>query len=110
MTLTPGDVATARLVGVTQAKRRPAVVVSTDAYHAARPDVILAEVTTQLAHATGPTDYLLRDWSAANLHYPSACRMFLYTLPATDLKLIGHLSDRDWAEEQARLRIALAGT
>lgn len=110
MTFTPGDVVTARLIGVARTKRRPAVVVSTDTYQASRPDVILAEITTQVARATGPTDYVLQDWAAANLRAPSACRVFLHTLPAADLRPIGHLSDRDWAEVQARLRIALAVT
>src|SRR5438045_2912032 len=105
---TPGDVVKGLLAGVARAKRRPAVVVSSDTYHANRPDVIVAELTTQVARATGPTNYVLQDWAAAVLHYPSACRMFLYTLPASDLDLIGHLTDRDWAEVQARLRVALA--
>lgn len=110
MTLTPGDVVTGRLVGVAWTKRRPAVVVSTDAYHSARPDIIVAELTTQVSRATGPTDYVLQEWAVANLRYPSACRIFLHTLPADQVTLIGHLTDRDWAEVQARLRIALAFT
>jgi mRNA-degrading endonuclease toxin of MazEF toxin-antitoxin module len=104
----PGDVVIAQLAGVVRMKTRPAVVVSTDLYHSTRPDVILAELTTQIDRATGPTDYVLQDWAAAGLHYPSACRMFLHTVPATSIRKIGHLTDRDWAEVQARLRLALA--
>lgn len=91
-------------------KRRPAVVISTDTYHAARPDVIVSLLTSQIAGATGPTDYILQDWSAAGLHSISAFRAFLATLPAANVTVIGHLTDRDWREIQARLRIALAVT
>jgi mRNA interferase MazF len=108
--LNSGDVVTARLMGAVRAKRRPAVVVSTDTYQATRPDIIVAELTTQIAHAVAPTDYVLRDWSQAGLRQPSALRVYLYTIVATDATLIGHVSDRDWQEVQARLRLGLAVT
>jgi mRNA interferase MazF len=104
----PGDVVKVDFPGVLGTKRRPAVVVSTDIYHANRPDVVLGLLTTQTAGATGPTDYVLQDWPAAGLHNPSAFRVFLATLPATSVVKIGHLSDRDWQEIQARLRTGLA--
>ncbi|MDH7486468.1 MAG: type II toxin-antitoxin system PemK/MazF family toxin [Anaerolineae bacterium] len=104
----PGDVVTVDFPGVTGIKRRPAVVVSTDTYHRTRPDVILGLLTSQLAAATGPTDYVLQDWQAAGLHSPSAFRAFLATLSATSLNAVGHLSDRDWQRVQACLRLALA--
>ena len=52
-------------VGATSSKRRPVVVVSSDLYHANRPDVVLASLTTQIASAKSPTDYVLLDWRAA---------------------------------------------
>lgn len=104
----PGDVVTVEFPGITGVKRRPAVIISTDMYHRSRPDVILALLTTQLADATAPTDYILQDWAQAGLHRPSAVRMFLATLPAKAVTVIGHLSDRDWQEVQQRLRLALA--
>ena len=36
-----GDVVVVDFVGATGVKRRPAVVVSTDSYHAHRPDVVV---------------------------------------------------------------------
>jgi mRNA interferase MazF len=108
--LKPGDVVSARFVGAVTTKFRPVVVISTDLYQAARPDIIVAEITTQIARATGPTDYVLRDWAAAGLLQPSAVRIYLNTVSARVRKWIGHLSDRDWQEVQARLRIALAVT
>ncbi|MBX9622446.1 MAG: type II toxin-antitoxin system PemK/MazF family toxin [Gemmataceae bacterium] len=98
----------AYLPGAQQAKRRPAVVVSTDLYHATRPDVVVSVLTTQLGGATTPTDYLLRDWRAAGLRFPSAFRAYIGTVVAAHPVLIGHLTDRDWVEVQARLRLGLA--
>jgi len=106
----PADVVTVDFPGALGVKRRPAVVVSTQTYHATRPDVVLGLLTSQTAEATGPTDHILQDWSIAGLHNPSAFRAFLATLPATSVVVIGHLSDRDWQEIRARLRIALAVT
>lgn len=105
----PGAVVTVDFPGAQGVKRRPALVVSTDAYHAARPDVVLAVITSQTRTATAPTDYVLQDWAAAGLHSPSAFRAYLATLSTTSLvAVIGQLSERDWLEVQARLRVALA--
>jgi mRNA interferase MazF len=106
--LSSGDVVTARLMGAVRSKRRPAVVVSAETYHATRPDIIVAVLTTLLVHAVAPTDYVLQDWSVAGLRQPSALRVYLHTLLATSAVLIGHLFVRDWQEVQARLRLGLA--
>jgi mRNA interferase MazF len=68
----PGDVVLAPFAGPAGLKERPAVVVSSDLYHACRPDVILGFLTSQVAKATAPTDYLLQDWAAAGLRLPTA--------------------------------------
>lgn len=105
----PGTVMTVDFPGAQGIKRRPSLVVSTDAYHAARPDVVLAVITSQTRTATAPIDYLLQDWAGAGLHSASAFRAYLATLSGTSIvAIIGQLSERDWLEVQARLRIALA--
>lgn len=107
----PGDVVLIDFPGVHGVKARPGIVVSSAAYHLARPDVVVALCTSNLAAATAPTDYALQDWASAGLHVATAYRSFFTTLPAQDVRrLIGHVSDRDWAEIQTRLRIALAVT
>jgi mRNA interferase MazF len=63
----PGDVVTVDFPGATGAKRRPAVVVSSDQYHAERPDLILGILTTRWSSATAATDHVLLDWSASGL-------------------------------------------
>jgi mRNA interferase MazF len=108
--VSPGDVVTVDFPGATGIKRRPAVVVSTDTYHKTRPDTILGLLTSQVAAATGPTDYVLQDWQTAGLRRPSAFRTFLATLPTASLTTIGHLSEQDWRKVQGCLRVALAVT
>lgn len=104
----PGDIVIVDFPGVKGVKRRPAVVVSTKKYHSHRPDIIVGVLTSKIAKATAPSDYLLQDWAAAGLRRRSAFRAFLLTLPATSAKLIGHCTDRDRQEIQKRLKFAIA--
>jgi len=106
--LQPGDVVVVDFIGATGVKRRPAVVLSTDLYHAHHPDVLLGALTTQMGAAATPTDYVLQDWSAAGLHAPSSFRAYVGTYVASAVKVVGHLSDRDWQEVQVRLKLAVA--
>ncbi len=105
----PGDVVVLLQTGVRVSKYRPAVVVSSDLYHATRPDLILATITTRFPPSLGPLEYALLDWGAAGLHYPSLFRPFFTSTPIADVPVpVGRLSDRDWAEVQIRLRLTLA--
>ncbi len=107
----PRDIVFVNFPGAVQTKPRPLVVVSTDIYHRARPDVILALLTTDVKRAIAQTDYILQDWASAGLHHPTAFRAYLGTSDHRDIiTTFGRLSDRDWAEVQARLQIALAVT
>jgi mRNA interferase MazF len=90
------------------AKVRPAVVVSGALYHATEPDLLLAALTSKVAAATGPLDYLLDDWRAAGLRYPSALKPVLFTLdPARVIYRVGALTPADLAQIDQRLRRAL---
>lgn len=71
-------------------------------------DIVLGVLTTQLDSATTPLDYVLQDWAAAGLRQPSAFRAYFSMAEPSDVKIIGHLTDRDWAEIQERLKLALA--
>jgi mRNA interferase MazF len=107
--LQPGDVVVADFPGATGIKTRPAVVVSTVVYQMNRPDIVLGLLTTRVASATAPTDYVLQDWAASALRAQSAFRAYFVMVRQTDVRAkIGALSARDWLEVQARLRIALA--
>lgn len=105
----PGDIVIINFVGAQQTKKRPAVVVSTAIFHAATRDIIVAVLTSNVAGATRPTDYVLQDWSSAGLHQPTAFRPFMRTEASSSVvKTIGSLTPRDWQEVQARLRLAIA--
>jgi hypothetical protein len=106
--LRPGDVVLCLFRGAQGRKWRPSVVVSIDVYHANCLDVILGELTTRLPKAHGPTDYVLQDWAKAGLHQSSAFRVYFSMSERSQVYLIGHLSDRDWQEVQARLRFGVA--
>lgn len=101
-----GTVVTAEFQGIVSTKHRPAVVVSGENYQLARPDVILAVVTSRTDKANSMTDYILRDWQSAGLNKLSAVRIFLFTLPQDKITKIGHLTEKDWTEVKARLQIA----
>ena len=104
----PGDVVTVDFVGATGTKRRPVVVVSSTLYHQHRPDLVLGVLTSQVARATTPLDYLLQDWASAGLRQPSAFRAYFGMATPTAVRVIGHLSARDWAGVQACLIQAFA--
>lgn len=90
-------------------KVRPAVVLSSSEYHASEPDLILGAITTNLSTATAAVDYVLREWQAANLRYPSAFKPLLFTLePALVIHRVGQLTTGDLAQVDTRLRRALA--
>ena len=101
-----GTVVTAEFQGVVSAKRRPAVVLSSEKYHRERPDVILAVITSQVCKSNSAPDYILQDWQSAGLNKPSAARIFLFTLPQNKVTKIDGLSENDWTEVKARLQIA----
>jgi mRNA interferase MazF len=104
----PGDVVVALFPGAQQTKPRPAIVISTDQYNLARPDVVLALLTTQTPKTFTAFDYWLQDWTAAGLRQPSLFRVYIGMVVGAGAICIGHLSDRDWQEVQTRLRLGLA--
>src|SRR2546426_9542316 len=88
-----GDIFWVHFPGAVGTKRRPSVIISSNQYHTARPDIIVGLLTTQVAKATGPTDHALTDWRAAGLPLASAFRAHLATLPRTAIiSRIGRLS------------------
>jgi mRNA interferase MazF len=66
----------------TASKQRPAVVISSPAYNAARPDIILMAITSQLRASAAYGEVWLADWQAAGLLKPSAVKPVVATLEA----------------------------
>ena len=92
-----GDVVVGAFPGTQVTKTRLAVVLSTENYHRHRPDVIVGLITTQLPAPITPTDCALQDWKQAGLRTASYFRLFPVTLPQREVRLIGRLSESDWA-------------
>lgn len=97
--------------GQTGSKPRPAVVLSTPAFHRKLPDVIVCPISSQPRHHSnpGPGDHPLRQWSAIGLKHPSTAR--LSNLVAVEKKLIkgvlGTMPPEDMGPIEAGLRVAL---
>jgi mRNA interferase MazF len=89
-------------------KVRPAIVVSSTAYHETEPDLLLAAITSNLGAATGSFDYPLQNWKEAGLRFPSALKPVLFTLdPQRVIHTLGVVHPTDLAEIDQRLKLAL---
>lgn len=104
----PGDVVVGILVGAQETKVRPAVVIASATYLAERPDAVVGILTTKLPRTPGTTDYVLQDGQPAGLRAESCFRAYVLTAYRSELKVIGHLSGRDWESVKARVRMAFA--
>ena len=60
-------------------KQRPAVVVSSAAYHRARPDLIIMAISSQLRPAASLGEVVVQDWQAAGLIKPSVVKPVITT-------------------------------
>lgn len=90
-------------------KRRPAVVVSSDAYHRERPDLVILAVTSQARPATGFGEAVVVRWRDAGLLRPSVLKPVLATIaPGLVLRKLGRLADEDRAALRNPLREILA--
>ena len=86
-------------------KKRPAVVVSTEAYNRARPDVVVMAITSQLRSDPIFGEVWLAEWQTAGLIKPSAIKPVFATLEqALVLRQLGTLG----ANDQAALRNAIS--
>ena len=85
-------------------KRRPAVVISSTAYHRTRPDIVIMAVTSQQPQTLSVGEVQIQDWRSAGLLKPSVLKPVLTTIdPTLILKKLGQLT----AADQNLLRQAL---
>ena len=88
-------------------KVRPAVVVSSEAYGANLPDLLLAAITSRV-NRPGPFELHFTDWAEAGLRFPSALKPVIATIdPGRVVHIVGRLSERDLEAVDATLRTAL---
>ncbi|MEQ1792630.1 MAG: type II toxin-antitoxin system PemK/MazF family toxin [Nitrospira sp.] len=85
-------------------KRRPAVVISSQAYHRARPDIVIMAVTSQQPQTLSVGEVQVQDWRGAGLLKPSVLKPVVTTIDPTLIqKKLGQLTLAD----QALLRQSL---
>jgi mRNA interferase MazF len=89
-------------------KQRPAVVVSSDAYNATSPDVLVISVTSQLGAPPHPGDHVIRNWQGAGLLRESLAQAKIATLEQTMIvRRLGMLQPDDMEAVEHGLRTAL---
>ena len=102
-----GDVVLVRFPFTNQAafKQRPACILSSRAYNAAKPDVIIMAITSQVRTPSTLGEVRLGQWQAANLLKPSVIKPVFATLEQNlILKRLGVL----YPSDQTALRQAIA--
>jgi mRNA interferase MazF len=77
-------------------KKRPAVVVSSDAYNARRPDIVLMAITSQLGPRLAFGESSVTEWKKAGLIKPGIVKPILTTIEKKlVLKRLGRLPPVD---------------
>ena len=77
-------------------KKRPAVVVSSEANHRERPDIILMAITSQVRPAPTVGEVAIVHWQAAGLLKPSVIKPLVTTIEARlVLRQLGQLHPDD---------------
>jgi mRNA interferase MazF len=108
-TFSPGDVVIVPFpfTGQDAARRRPALVCSSAAFHRQARHVVLAMITTS-THSAWPGDVPIRDLDAAGLPAASVVRWKLFTLDASFvLRRAGALSARDRAASREKQPLSI---
>lgn len=93
----------------TQAKQRPAVVVSSSAYNACRLDVVLMPITSQVRTPLDFGETEVAAWQKAGLLKPGVVKPLVATLEKTlVIKPLGRLEPADRVKLESTLRSILA--
>lgn len=92
----------------TTTKKRPAIVVSSRAYHEQRPDLIVMAVTSQRKPTVGGADMVVTEWEQAGLLKPSVVKPILTTIePRLVIRKLGRLHEADRTALQQLLKVIL---
>jgi mRNA interferase MazF len=92
----------------TAAKRRPAIVVSSDAYHRHRPDVIVVAVTSRTGKPDAVGDVMIGEWREAGLLKVSLIKPIFTTVEQSlIIRKLGTLHAKDVAALRQSLQEVL---
>ena len=88
-------------------RRRPAVIVSSDAYHQSRQEAIIAAITSRTDRIL-VGDHLISDWQDAGLLFPSVATGIIRAIKQSMIaKKIGTMPRHDMQAIEDNLRDAL---
>ena len=88
-------------------RRRPAVIVSSEAYHRSRQEAIIAAITSRTDRIL-VGDHLISDWQGAGLLFPSVATGIIRTIKQGMIaKKLGTMSQPDMQAIEDNLRNAL---
>lgn len=92
----------------TTAKKRPAVVISSRAYNAERPDLVIMAVTSQIKSTAILGEVIVQDWQTTGLLKPLAIKPVIATIEKPlVIRVMGRLRDDDRQALQGALKIIL---
>lgn len=92
-----------------QTKKRPAVIISSDAYNNISSDIVIMAITSQTEKTIGIGECLIVGWQSAGLLKPSAIKPAISTIEQTlVLKKLGRFSQQDLISMDAALKEFLA--
>lgn len=91
----------------TGVRRRPAVVVSSDAYHGGRQEAIITAITSR-TDRTLIGDHLISDWRGAGLLFPSVATGIIRTIKQSMIAhKLGSMPPTDMKAIEDKLRLIL---
>jgi mRNA interferase MazF len=108
----PGDVVLAPypLGQGSSGRKRPALVISSEAYNQATGELIIAQITSRISAPPRPGDYHIQDLQQAKLPRPALVRARLATLKASQVMgTLGTLAEADFQGFAAGLESVLDG-
>jgi len=89
----------------TAAKKRPAVIVSSDSHNASVPDFVIMAITSKIDRTKEAEGCLINDWHDAGLIKLSAIKPVMTTIEQSlVLRRLGKLSPNDMKQMEAVLR------
>lgn len=88
-------------------RRRPAVIVSSDAYHQSRQEAIIAAVTSRIDRIL-MGDHLISDWQSAGLLFPSVATGIIRTIKQGMIaRKLGSMPVPDMQAIDSKLKLVL---
>jgi mRNA interferase MazF len=91
-------------------RQRPAVIVSSEAYHRSRQEAIIAAITSRTGRIL-VGDHLIKDWGEAGLLFPSVATGIIRTIKQSMIsRRLGIISQADMEAIDDNLRAALSLT